>query len=221
MGHRLLFPSDLTADTLAQETRFDLLAVIACGAVLTNGVSKLDVTSALAQSVPLDGVSLEGTVITTLSGATNDQTQKASPMLSWAMESFLTATPAKTVVLMKYHDESWTSLAMTGIAPRDPSLPSSPLPPPQRLPSNKQPILNRYVSVDSPKRSETYLPTLQALPGKVEFSYLPPNTQEALVLPVNDDVVLVLGSNTSRSFTPRDIAWCQVLAERVDGMLST
>ena len=31
---------------------------------------------------------------------------------------------------------------------------------------------------------ESYLPTLQALPGKVEFTYLPSNAQEALLLPV-------------------------------------
>ncbi|KAG7341569.1 hypothetical protein IV203_023522 [Nitzschia inconspicua] len=48
--HRLalLDVSTATADTLTLETRANLLAVFACGLVLLNGVTKLDVTTALA-----------------------------------------------------------------------------------------------------------------------------------------------------------------------------
>ena len=75
---------------------------------------------------------------------------------------------------------------------------------------------------------ESYLPTLQALPGRVEFAYLPPNVQEALVLPVprpeewsgdGDDgryYAVVLGGDTAKSFAPRDVAWCRKVASWID-----
>ena len=72
---------------------------------------------------------------------------------------------------------------------------------------------------------ESYLPTLQAIPGKIEFTYLPPNSQEVLVLPVpKRDMgvgegmadkryyALVLGGDTAKNFTPRDVAWCREVA---------
>jgi len=116
--------------------------------------------------------------------------------------------------------------------------------------NSNTPILDRFLSQNGgggKNKSESYLPTLQALPGRFEFyTYLPSNTQGVLILPVtrpgngndggsnsrssndgkkqekekvNDDdgtAVLVLGANTARSFSPRDIAWCQVVATRMD-----
>ena len=46
---------------------------------------------------------------------------------------------------------------------------------------------------------EVYLPDLQVIPGKVEFTYLPINCQSALLLPVNDDdldgMAIIVGTN--------------------------
>jgi hypothetical protein len=92
---------------------------------------------------------------------------------------------------------------------------------PVLLPST--PILDRCKKSDC---DETYLPTLQALPGKVEFTYLPANTQEVLILPVPTSAgeaaatAIVLGSNCAKSFTPRDIAWCQTIAARIGSVAS-
>jgi len=90
----------------------------------------------------------------------------------------------------------------------------------QNIPSST-PILDKFLK----SSKETYLPTLQALPGKAEFTYLPPNTQEVLLLAVpfvmdetkGKDIhwVLALASDTAKSLTPRDIAWCQVIASRL------
>mmetsp|Transcript_20044 Transcript_20044/g.34243 ORF Transcript_20044/g.34243 Transcript_20044/m.34243 type:complete len:315 (-) Transcript_20044:1334-2278(-) len=197
LANRFADQDNLTADTLGQETRSDLLAVFACGAVLLNGVSKLDVTSALAESVVLDGINLDRPQ--TLISSTGSE-------LRWAIDSVLAATPAKTAVLLK-HAETWKTVVIAGVVPQDSALRTG-----TTLLSN--PILDRFLQKTS-KRTETYLPTLQALPGRVEFTYLPQNTQEALLLPVKDNCVLVLGSNTARSFNPRDVAWCQVLAKRI------
>jgi hypothetical protein len=96
------------------------------------------------------------------------------------------------------------------------------------------PILDRFLN-NKEMTKESYLPTLQALPGRVEFTYLPQNSQEALLVPVSlslnsiaqenvpiiERAVLVLGSDTAKSFTPRDVAWCQVIASRIGTFVSS
>ena len=208
------------ADALGRQSRADLLAVFASGAILLNGISKLDVTSALAESVVLDGVQLDGTAIywEALEGVglildqnDNDSVQTE---ITWALESVLDATPAKTAVIMAFDTSSgsWTPVAASGTVPADESLQRA-------LPQGRTtPILDRFQGGGMTK--ESYLPTLQALPGRVEFTYLPPNTQEALVLPMSSSSVLVLGSDTAKSCTPRDVAWAQVIASRLGQLFS-
>ena len=209
------------ADALGRQSRADLLAVFASGAILLNGISKLDVTSALAESVLLDGVQLDGTAIYWEAlegmGIISDQNDNCDSMqeeIAWALESVLDATPAKTAVIMAYDNAggSWRPVAATGIVPADESLQRA-------LPQGRTtPILDRFQGGGMTK--ESYLPTLQALPGRVEFTYLPPNTQEALVLPMSSSSVLVLGSDTAKSCTPRDVAWAQVIASRLGQLFS-
>jgi hypothetical protein len=82
----------------------------------------------------------------------------------------------------------------------------------------KTPILERVGSPENSK--ETYLPTLQALPGRTELTYLPNNAQMAVLIPIQSsnskkNSVLVLGGNTAKSFSPRDIAWSRIVAEKI------
>jgi hypothetical protein len=192
---------ELVSDTMGQETRSDLLATFASLAVLLNGISKLDVTSALAESVQLDGLQLQD-------DAEINSNVLSAKDLRWSLESLLKATPAKSVVILVVDDDGvWKILACAGIVPRDESLR-------RRLSLTSVPILDRFRKDQS---KESYLPTLQALPGKSEFTYLPVNTQGALLLPVKGDpvTVLVLGLDTAKSFTPRDVAWSRVVAERI------
>mmetsp|Transcript_3962 Transcript_3962/g.6636 ORF Transcript_3962/g.6636 Transcript_3962/m.6636 type:complete len:292 (+) Transcript_3962:91-966(+) len=197
VGYRLADQDSLTVDTLGQETRTDLLAVFACGAVLLNGVSKLDVTSALADSVVLDGIDLEKPEYLSSKYATD---------LPWALESLLTATPANSAVLLEYDGNAWKTIASAGSVPSNEDMRRGPF-------QDTNPILDRFLKDGTSK--ETYLPTLQAIPGRVEFTYLPPNTQGALMLPVSSTQVMVLGSNTAKSFSPRDVAWSQLIATRI------
>ena len=202
VAHRLANTDSLSVDSLSQETRADLLAVFASGAVLLNGISKLDVTSALAESVILDGETLAKPIY--------NQDVHGEKDVTWALESLLTATPAKTAVLLSSRNDDWTITAVAGVLPRDPVLRQAPL-------VNATPILDRFRK-DSTR--ESYLPTLQALPGRVEFTYLPPNTQGALLVPVNSETVLVLGTNVAKAFSPRDVAWCLSIARRIGTFLS-
>ena len=201
------------AETLGEETRSNLIAVFACGSVLLNGISKLDVTSALAESVELEGTVLSDPLVF------DDSLKKHQRTLQWGMESFLQATPAKTVVLLqrKSLQDKWEILSMAGVAP-----PEATDERPELFPTT--PILDRFLKDGS--SGETYLPTLQALPGKAEFTYIPENTQGVLILSVpqgsaasTTTTTILLGANRAKSFTPRDVAWCQTLAARLGSVL--
>ena len=224
----LSFPEDAAYE--ASRSRIDLLGVFAAGSVLLNGISKLDVESVTAEQVALEGVNEASSVVWN-NDNTNFVYEGDKDKVEWALFSFLKCTPARTAVMLgkKEEEESWVPLAMTGILPLDPSLRTS-------LRSNSTPILDRMLRDDGnikggtvggtevvigsnrkgPK--ESYLPTLQALPGKIEFSYLPSNAQEALLLPVppkegdSSRYAVVLGGDRAKSFAPRDISWCREIA---------
>ena len=199
-------PSRATAEALTYETRTDLLGVLAAGSVLLNGVTKLDVTTALAESVVLEGKTLAEPEQIGGNGTGNT--------LVWALESLLAATPAKTAVLISDNGDRWAIRCRAGVVPSSSSSLSLP---------EKTPILERVGSPENSK--ETYLPTLQALPGRTELTYLPNNTQMAVMIPIQPpssissssmrNGVLVLGGNTAKSFTPRDIAWSRIVAEKL------
>lgn len=227
------FPEDAAFE--ASRSRIDLLGVFAAGSVLLNGITKLDVESVTAEQVALEGVN-EGGVVWYNDDFEYDG-NKAN--VEWTLSSLIKCSPARTAVLLgktqsQREGGSWIPLAMTGILPSDTSLRTS-------LRTNSTPILDRMLRDDgsikggtvggtevigSQKRkgpNESYLPTLQALPGKIEFSYLPSNAQEALLLPVpppsstTDEVdgcryAIVLGGDTAKSFAPRDISWCKEIA---------
>lgn len=224
--HRFMLPDmDSNVVLLGEETRADLLAAVACGAVLVNGVSQLDVTSALSESVELDGMQ-QSQVLYPNDDKMNqkdDDPTKANiyDEIEWALKSALTATPAKTVVLLECLEAEqddkilqWKIKAMVGIIPRNSLL--------QQAPTTATPILDRLAR--QADDSEAYLPTLPVLPGRFEFTYLPSNTQLVLMLPIRTAAkrfVLVLGSNRSKSFAPRDIVWSQILAARMGTILSS
>jgi hypothetical protein len=199
-----------------EQTRANLLAVIAIGAVLLNGLSQLDVQSVLAEKVNLVGSDVTEPIVRSM-----DETIVDKESVSWVLSSIVTASPASTVVLLIYSEEEkkWRPVAFGGIvSPNllldDPKLPA------------ETPIMDRLLRLPSSnsKLRESYLPTLQALPGRTEFTnyLLPLNTQAALLLPLTlssssaNPAALLLGSNQARSFSPRDIAWCQTAATRIE-----
>ena len=251
LNRLLTFPDD--GDNIiyeASRSRIDLLGVFAAGSVLLNGITKLDVESVRADKVVLEGRNAEEVIWDSHTKQQLQQNWKEDTtfqsIVEWALLSYLKCTPAKTAVLLTKsasprrggsNNKSWTILARVGTLTNDSQIPM------------KTPILDRMFSgdnikggtvggvdivlagsnrerVDGPK--ESYLPTLQALPGKVEFTYLPSNTQEALILPVSSSIgiseasntatgggwhyAVVLGGDVAKSFAPRDIAWCKEIA---------
>lgn len=223
------------AEQLGEETRSNLIAVLATGSVLLNGLSKLDVTSAVAEAVVLEGVTLTEPMLCWGFNRDSDSddkqthTKPKTTMLKWAMESLIAATPAKSVVLLEKMDQQkqkWQVMAMMGTVPRE-AAPTNATP--IVLP-HSTPILDRSQQDNSNTQETQHLPTLQALPGKTEFlSYLPGNTQEVLILSIPTDrssganskttMALVLGSNRAKSFTPRNIAWSRTITARLGQVL--
>jgi Cofactor assembly of complex C subunit B, CCB2/CCB4 len=217
--------SSTFATAMGEETRANLLAVFAIGTVLLNGLSRLDVQSVLAEAVELQGtlVTEPVSLFDNANSVVDDST-----LLSWTLASIAAATPASTAILMVHSSGRWKPMAYTGVVH-----PNLPILDDTVTMNPATPILDRFLRNELQtegglQRSESYLPTLQALPGKTEFtnSLLPPNAQAALLLPValvpaaNEEpyrqAVLLLGSNQARSFTPRDIAWCQTVIARLE-----
>lgn len=201
-----LIQSNQAAD-MGMQSRMDLLAVFSAGAVLLNGVSKLDITSVVAETVDLNGVLLDNVMY-------NPDYSK-SKEIDWTLESVQKATPAKCSAVLIYDNDTWKIVAMKGIVAGNYNQFWNGV-------NVSTPILDRFLKNEVEGKKETYLPTLQALPGKAEFVYLPQNTQGVLMVPMslqvdgqNKKAALVLGSDTAKSFTPRDVAWCQVLASRL------
>ncbi|MEP0916082.1 cofactor assembly of complex C subunit B [Leptolyngbya sp. DQ-M1] len=70
------------------------------------------------------------------------------------------------------------------------------------------------------KQKPIYLVALNVYPGKIEFSYLPENTQGVICQPIGKEGVLILGANAPRSYTRQDEKWVSAIAEKLDNTLS-
>ncbi len=127
--------------------------------------------------------------------------------LAWASHLLLTNTVTKSIVI--YHQER--VLLKRGILPDNSSIKS---------PIKIGAILQRVLE----KQQPVYLVNLNLYPAKIEFDYLPENTQGLICQPIGDKGVLILGANVPRSYTKQDERWiagiADKLAEAFDRLLS-
>ena len=65
------------------------------------------------------------------------------------------------------------------------------------------------------KQKPIYLVNLNIYPGRVEFDYLPENTQGLICQPLGAGGVFILGANAPRSYTQQDEAWIAGIAEKL------
>ncbi|MEL6131225.1 MAG: cofactor assembly of complex C subunit B [Cyanobacteria bacterium J06636_28] len=77
------------------------------------------------------------------------------------------------------------------------------------------PILERVLTQKKP----VYLVSLKLYPGKMEFSYLPENTQGIICQPMGEKGVLILGANAPRSYTKQDETWVEGIADKLGASL--
>ncbi|GBG69227.1 hypothetical protein CBR_g3926 [Chara braunii] len=64
-----------------------------------------------------------------------------------------------------------------------------------------------------------YFGNLPLFPGRVEFDFLPSNTQAVVVHPLGEEGLLILASDTVRGFRPIDQAWIATISEKIDSTL--
>ena len=119
--------------------------------------------------------------------------------LAWASHILLTNTVTKSVVIW-YRDQVLLRRGVLG--------PTSTVKPGA--------ILERVLSSEK----AVYLVALKLYPGRVEFDYLPENTQGVICQPIGHEGVLILGANVPRSYTNQDEAWVSAIADKLDNTLS-
>ncbi|MGB7522535.1 MAG: cofactor assembly of complex C subunit B, partial [Spirulinaceae cyanobacterium] len=77
-------------------------------------------------------------------------------------------------------------------------------------------ILTRVLDTQKP----VYLVRLDLYPGKVEFTYLPENTQGVICQPLGNQGAMILGANAPRSYTKQDEKWLEAIAEKLSVTLA-
>jgi hypothetical protein len=77
-------------------------------------------------------------------------------------------------------------------------------------------IVQRVLATNKP----VYLVNLSLYPGKVEFDYLPENTQGVICQPIGNQGALILGANAPRSYTKQDEKWIEGIADKLAATLS-
>lgn len=71
------------------------------------------------------------------------------------------------------------------------------------------------------KQRPVYLVDLKVYPGRIEFDYLPENTQGIICQPLGKHGALILGANAPRSYTKQDETWIAGIADKLDVTLSS
>lgn len=79
------------------------------------------------------------------------------------------------------------------------------------------PIVQRALDTQKP----IYLVNLQLYPGKIEFDYLPDNTQGVICQPMGDRGVMILAANAPRSYTRQDEIWIAGIADKLGETIRT
>ena len=76
-------------------------------------------------------------------------------------------------------------------------------------------IVKRVLETQKP----VYLVNLNLYPGKVEFDYLPENTQGLICQPMGKEGFLILAANVPRSYTKQDENWIEGIADKLGNTL--
>ena len=185
-GILLLVNRLLTAQITDSQARSDALGVIEGAVLILVGLLWQQIQARTPDTVTLIGESgLE--IAPELSDA-------AKTELAWASHLLLTNTVTRSLVV--YYDGK--TLLRRGVLGKN---------------SQVKPgtIVERVLSKNKP----VYLVKLDLYPGKVEFDYLPENTQGVICQPIGDKGILILGANAPRSYTKKDEKWIEGIADKL------
>lgn len=192
IGGTLLFLNRVTTPSLsAAQSRADALGVILSAVLILTGLLWQRIQPKSPESVELIGQQGFDLV--------EDLPEQIKTELAWASHLLLTNTATRSV-LVYYGGQVLLRRGVLG--PKASVIPGT--------------IVKRVLQKGSP----VYLVNLALYPGRVEFDYLPENTQGLICQPVGNKGVLMLGADTPRSYTQQDENWIEGIAEKLANTLS-
>ncbi len=196
LGGGLLLANRVATPTLlSSQSRSDALGVILSAFLILTGLLWQRI-----QPKPPESVELLGEQQFDLSEDLPDATRAE---LAWASKLLLTNTVTKSVVVWQQRDgDASHQILRRGILPT-------------QAMTQAGPIVQRVLKTQKP----IYLVDLKLFPGRIEFDYLPENTQGVICQPMGDSV-LILGADAPRSYTKQDENWIQGIAEKLSVALS-
>ncbi len=187
----LLMVNRLLTPTLTDsQARSDALGVILSALLILTGLLWQQVQPKSPESVTLIGD--EGFELA------EDLPEAVKTELAWVSHLLLTNTVTKSVVVW-WGDRTLLRRGILG--PNSTVTPGA--------------ILQRVMD----KQRPVYLVSLKLYPGRVEFDYLPENTQGVICQPMGDRGALILGANAPRSYTKQDENWIAGLADKLTNTL--
>ncbi len=187
LGAILLFVNRLFTPLLTQsQARGDVLGVILSAMLILTGLIWQQVQPRSPETVELIGS--EGFILA------QDLPETVKMELAWASHLLLTNTVTRSLVV--YYQGK--VLLRRGILGNQAEV----------VPGA---IVKRVLSTQKP----VYLVTLAIYPGRIEFDYLPENTQGVICQPIGTAGVLILGANAPRSYTKQDENWIGGIADKL------
>ena len=185
-GVLLLINRLLTPQLTDSQARSDALGVILCAVLILTGLLWQQV-----QARSPDAVDLIGEQGFELLPELPDEVKTE---LAWASHLLLTNTVTRSLVVF-YQGKVLLRRGILGINPEvKPGL-----------------ILKRVLETQKP----VYLVDLKLYPGRIEFDYLPENTQGVICQPISNQGALILGANAPRSYTKQDEIWIEGIADKL------
>jgi len=190
-GVLLLTNRLLTPQLTDAQARSDALGVILCAVLILTGLLWQQVQPRSPDSVDLIGE--QGFEL--LPGLPDE----VKTELAWASHLLLTNTVTRSLVVV-YQGQVLLRRGILGVNPD----------------VKPGPILQRVLE----KQKPVYLVDLKLYPGRIEFNYLPENTQGMICQPIGDRGALILGANAPRSYTKQDENWIEGIADKLAHTLS-
>lgn len=185
-GFLLLINRLTTVALTDSQARSDVVGVILCGVLVLIWLIWQQIQPRSPEAVTLIGE--EGLEFT------EGLTDEIKTELAWASHLLLTNTVTKSLVV--YHRGQ--VLLRRGIFGKG-------------LLQQPGAIVERVLKTQKP----VYLVNLPLYPGRVEFDYLPENTQGLICQPMGQEGVLILGANIPRSYTKQDEIWIAGIADKL------
>lgn len=181
----------LTPEITDSQARADALGVILSAVLILTGLLWQQVAPRSPDTVELIGK--EGFELAP------DLPEEVKTELAWASHLLLTNTVTRSLVVV-YQGKVQLRRGILG--------------------ANKEvkpgAILQRVLD----KHKPIYLVGLKTYPGKIEFDYLPENTQGVILQPIGEQGALILGANAPRSYTIQDQNWVSGIADKLALTLS-